>query len=171
MHPSDRHDDLTSFPVIEWVASMPGMQRRLRAGARVADVGCGAGQSLIRLARAHPTSTFHGFDPDPAMIETARVASAEAGVSDRVTFEVAAAAHFPGSGYDLICAVGALEGHNAHNLARRIRRAVAAGGTWLLCDPGEGAPFLRERELDREEPPPAGPCSEQRPRSEWLRAT
>lgn len=138
MRAGDR-SDLTSFPLVGWVASLPGVERRLGAGARVAGVGCGAGQALIELAHAYPRSTFHGFDADPAMIDTARVASAEAGVSDRVTFEVAPPARFPGAGYDLIYAVGTPEGHDAALLlADRIRRAVVAGGTWLLCDPGAG---------------------------------
>lgn len=57
---------------------------------------------MIELAQSFPASTFSGFDPQAEAIEAARTAAARAGVSDRVTFEVARAEAFGGSGYDLV---------------------------------------------------------------------
>lgn len=56
-------------------------------GARIADVGCGFGWSTIALARAYPEATVRGFDIDAPSVEAARRHAAEAGLSDRVTFE------------------------------------------------------------------------------------
>src|SRR3546814_4113664 len=71
-------------------------------GARVADVGCGHGASTIVMAKAFPNSRFFGFDYHPASIERAQRAAEEAGVADRVAFEVAPAKEFPGADYDLV---------------------------------------------------------------------
>ena len=80
-------------------ASRPGCRRstassRSSSAARtVADVGCGHGASTILMAQAFPNSTFVGFDYHEGSIETARARAAEeAGVADRVRFEVAPAA-------------------------------------------------------------------------------
>jgi len=57
-----------------------------KPGARVADVGCGAGWSTLALARAYPRATFRGFDIDLPSIDTAVQNTSEAGLGDRVTF-------------------------------------------------------------------------------------
>ena len=88
--------------VSSWIPALHGVEEKLRRGARVADVGCGHGASAILLAQAFPKSTFIGFDYHGPSIEAARKAAKMAGVSDRVTFEQAAAKEFPGSGYDLV---------------------------------------------------------------------
>ena len=66
----------------------------LRRGARVADVGCGHGVSTLLLASGYPVSQFVGFDTHVPSIEEARSRAAEAGVADRVSFEVADARSF-----------------------------------------------------------------------------
>ena len=75
----------------EWIPALGDTEAKLKAGARVADVGCGLGTSTILMAQAYPKSTFVGFDYHPGSIELAREAAAKAGVSDRVKFEVASA--------------------------------------------------------------------------------
>src|SRR5919108_196074 len=76
-----------------WLPLLPELRERLEQGVRWADVGCGAGRAVIRLAQAFPQSTFAGFDAFPAQVERARAAAEAAGVSDRVRFEVADAAN------------------------------------------------------------------------------
>ena len=73
-------------------AAGPGDHRQAAAGARVADVGCGTGQALIALARAFPAITAAGYDAHPPSVEQARRAAAEAGVADRVSYQVLDAA-------------------------------------------------------------------------------
>jgi cyclopropane fatty-acyl-phospholipid synthase-like methyltransferase len=121
-----------------FVAALPALaaiEVRLRAGGRVAEVGCGDGGQLVELARTFPSSTFHGFGDPRDRIVAARVAAAKAGVSDRVTFERAPAERLPGTRYDLVYTFGALEqlGEPAAILGR-IREVLAPQGTWLLIE-------------------------------------
>jgi SAM-dependent methyltransferase len=122
-----------------WIPALDGVSARLAAGARVADVGCGHGAAAILLARAYPASTVVGFDPHRPSVEAARKAAVEAGVGDRVSFEVASAQDFPGTGYDLVCVLDALHDMgDPVGAATHIRSALAPSGTWLLVEPMAG---------------------------------
>jgi 23S rRNA G2445 N2-methylase RlmL len=55
------------------------------------------------MAQAHPKSRFFGYDSHAGSIELARRRAAEAGVSERVTFEVAGATDFSGRNYLCPC--------------------------------------------------------------------
>jgi SAM-dependent methyltransferase len=85
-----------------WIPALDGVEAKLRAGAKVADVGCGHGASTILMAQAYPVSRFFGFDYHDASIEQARPRAEAAGVADRVTFDVAPAKSYPGKGYDFV---------------------------------------------------------------------
>ena len=78
--------------IAEWLPALDGVVEKLERGASVADVGCGHGSSTILMAQAFPNSTFVGSDYHDGSIETARERAREAGVGDRVRFEVAPAA-------------------------------------------------------------------------------
>jgi SAM-dependent methyltransferase len=115
------------------------VEAKLRAGARVADVGCGHGASTIVMAKAYPRSSFVGFDYHGPSIERARVLAAEAGVSERVRFEVARAQDYPGDGYDLVAFFDCLHDMgDPIGAARNVRRSLAPDGTWLLVEPMAG---------------------------------
>src|SRR5579859_2707832 len=77
--------------VSSWIPALEGVEQKLKAGARVADVGCGHGASTILMAQAFPHSAFHGYDYHGPSIEQARKRAEKAGLSDRVKFEVATA--------------------------------------------------------------------------------
>src|SRR2546430_8900538 len=81
-----------------WIPALDGVEQKLRAGARVADVGCGLGTSTVIMARAYPRSTFVGFDYHEPSITRARAAASEAGVGDRVPFGVGRARDYPPPG-------------------------------------------------------------------------
>ncbi len=122
--------------VQSWIPALDGVEAKLRAGAKVADVGCGHGASTRIMAEAFPTSTFTGYDYHGRSVEHASKAAADAGLGDRVRFAVAPADAFPGTGYDLITAFDCLHdmGHPVA-AAARIRQALADDGTFLLVEP------------------------------------
>jgi SAM-dependent methyltransferase len=122
--------------VSNWIPALDGVEARLKAGARVADVGCGHGASTILMAQAYPSSRFTGFDYHAPSIDRAREAAATAGVSDRIDFQVASAQNYPGEGYDLVCIFDALHDMgDPVGAAAHIRRSLAPDGTWLLVEP------------------------------------
>jgi SAM-dependent methyltransferase len=122
--------------VSQWIPALEDVEDKLRTGALVADLGCGHGASTILLAQSFPRSTVVGFDYHRASVDTARKRAAEAGVADRVRFEVASAQDFPGEDYDLVCIFDALHDMgDPLTAARHIRGALAHDGTWLLVEP------------------------------------
>jgi 2-polyprenyl-3-methyl-5-hydroxy-6-metoxy-1,4-benzoquinol methylase len=122
-----------------WIPALDGVESKLQAGARVADVGCGHGASTILLALSYPEIEVTGSDYHAPSIEIARRRAAEAGVGDRVRFEVAGADEFGEGQYDLICIFDAL--HDMGDpaaAARHIRSRLTPDGTWLLVEPRAG---------------------------------
>jgi len=134
--------------VSEWIPALDGVKDKLELGAKVADVGCGHGASTIILAQAYPSSEFHGFDYHADSIERAREAAAQAGVADRISFEVASAKDYPGTGYDLVCVFDCLHdmgdpvGASAH-----VFETLSATGTWMIVEP-----FANDRVQDNLNP-------------------
>jgi SAM-dependent methyltransferase len=122
-----------------WIPALEGVEARLRAGATVADIGCGHGASTIIMAEAYPRSSFVGFDYHAPSIAEAANAATRAGVSDRTRFAVAPAKEFTGTGYDLVCFFDCLHdmGDPVGALAHT-RAALAPGGTVLLVEPYAG---------------------------------
>ena len=119
-----------------WIPALDGVEDKLRAGANVADVGCGLGASTILLAQEYPNSRFTGSDYHDQSIELARKHAGDAGVTNRVAFEVASAATFPGTGYDLTATFDCL--HDMGDplaAAKHIRQALKPDGTWLIVEP------------------------------------
>ncbi len=122
--------------VPNWIPALDGVEEKLAAGGRVADLGCGLGTSSVLIAQAYPRTTVDGSDYHPESIELARKRAAEAGVGDRVRFEVATAQTFGGTGYDLVTTFDALHDMgDPLGAARRVREALADDGTWLLVEP------------------------------------
>ena len=125
----------------EWLPSIPGLSDRLAAGqARVAEIGCGEGWAAIGLAKAWPQVEVDGFDNDEASIAAARKHAAEAGVGDRVRFEVVDVTRdlpegVQTAGYDLVMAF-----EMVHDLARPVealatmRRLAKPDAVVLVAD-------------------------------------
>lgn len=125
--------------VAEWLPLVPDVAARLAdptRETRVADVGCGLGWAAIELARAYPHVRVDGYDTDEVSISRARHNAAEAGVADRVTFDVVDASSGYGEDrYDLV-----LFFECVHDMAQPVaaieqaRRAATKGGTVIVMD-------------------------------------
>ena len=125
--------------VDSWIPALDGVEAKLRAGARVADVGCGLGSSAVLLALAYPESTIFASDYHEASVELARKRAADAGVADRLSVEVAAAQNFSGAAYDLVATFDCLHDMgDPVGAARHVRQALAPDGTWLVVEPFAG---------------------------------
>jgi ubiquinone/menaquinone biosynthesis C-methylase UbiE len=125
--------------VAEWIPSLDGVQARLESGASVVDLGCGHGASTILMAQAFPASTFTGSDYHEDSIAAARKRAADAGVADRVSFEVSGAQTFDARDVDLVTTFDCL--HDMGDplaAAKRIRDSLASDGTWMIVEPYAG---------------------------------
>ena len=119
-----------------WIPALEGVEAKLKAGARVADVGCGHGASTILMAKAYPKSQFVGFDYHAPSIESAWKAAEKAGLADRVGFQVAWAKEFPGKGYDLVAFFDCLHDMgDPAGAAGHVRETLAPNGTWMIVEP------------------------------------
>ncbi len=125
--------------VSSWIPALDGVRDKLAAGGRVADLGCGLGASSVILAQAFPQATIVGSDYHAESIELARKRAAQAGVTERVTFEVASAQTFSGSGFDLVATFDCLHDMgDPLGAARHVREALRPDGTWLVVEPAAG---------------------------------
>lgn len=124
-----------NFLVQQWIPAMPDVQAKLERGALVADVGCGRGRALIRLAEAFPRSQFVGFDLVAESIDRAAASAAAAGVADRVRFEQRNIEDGLAEGYDVVTAFDVVH-DAAHPVAflREIKRALKPDGIFVCLD-------------------------------------
>jgi len=125
--------------VATWIPSLEGVDQKLKSGGRVADIGCGLGASTILMAESYPKSEFVGFDYHDKSIESAKQRAKDAGVSDRIRFEVAKAKDYPGKDYDFVTFFDCLHdmgdpaGASAH-----VRSTLKKDGTWMIVEPNAG---------------------------------
>src|SRR5580692_4618589 len=124
-----------NFLTSAWIPALDGVEAKLKSGARIADVGCGHGASTLLLAEAYPASTVVGFDAHEGSVDAARKRAADAGLADRVEFDVASATTFTGT-YDLVCFFDCLHdmGDPAGACAH-VREQLAEDGTMMLVEP------------------------------------
>jgi SAM-dependent methyltransferase len=118
-----------------WIPALEGVEAKLKAGASVADVGCGHGASTLLLSEAYPASTVVGIDAHDGSVTAARKRAADAGLSDRVEFELGTAKDFKGK-YDLVCFFDCL--HDMGDPAGacvHVREQLAPDGTLMLIEP------------------------------------
>lgn len=121
--------------VQEWLPAMPDVQTRLERGADVADIGCGRGQALIKLAQAFPDSRYVGYDAFEPTIAKAIANAQAAGVADRVSFQHLDASQGLPEQYDVITTFDVV--HDAVDpraLLRAIRQALRPDGIYVCLD-------------------------------------
>src|SRR5262249_59430164 len=93
----------TASLTTEWIPALPGVDGRLAAGGRVADVGCGHGVAAILLARAYPQASVHGYDFHDRSIQVARQQASQAGLGGPVPFRTLHHTSHPAAGFDPRC--------------------------------------------------------------------
>ena len=121
--------------VAEWIPALEGVEEKLRAGGKIADIGCGHGVSTTLMAQAYPESTAHGFDYHDASIERARELAEADGV-ENAEFAVASAKDYPGDGYDLVCFFDCLHDMgDPVGAMKHVRETIADDGSVMLVEP------------------------------------
>ncbi len=119
-----------------WIPALDGVTAKLQSGAKVADIGCGLGASTILMAKEFPQSHFFGFDYHEKSIDLAREAAQREGVADRVTFAVASAKAYPGSGYDFVAFFDCLHDMgDPRGAAAYVHSTMKPDGTWMIVEP------------------------------------
>ena len=120
----------------EWLPAVPEVCAKLERGASVADIGCGAGQALIKLAGAFPASAYTGYDAFDGQLNRARANVSAAGLGDRIALEHrdVAADGLPRR-FDVITTFDVV--HDAVDpvgLLRAIRAGLEPDGTYVLLE-------------------------------------
>ena len=115
--------------------ALDGVVDKLRAGAHVADIGCGAGGAVLLMAGAFPASTFTGYDISKYALGRAEEKLEEAGHVN-VSFHDPRADPIPSNGsLDLITTFDCIHDMtHPQEMMATIRRAIRDDGTWLLVD-------------------------------------
>jgi ubiquinone/menaquinone biosynthesis C-methylase UbiE len=125
--------------VQNWLPALDGVIAKLEQGAKVADIGCGTGQSTFIMARAFPNSTFVGYDFHEPSVEHAKACARQNDGISNASFEVAKAKDFSARDLDLVTCFDVL-----HDLgdpvgaAAHIHRSLKPDGTWMLMEPLAG---------------------------------
>ena len=128
------------IPFQNWLPALDRVEAKLKAGAKVADVGCGVGFSTLLMAEAFPASRFVGYDFHAPSVEEANRHAAAHGVADRVSFQVAAAKEIAEADYDLVTCFDCLHDMgDPRGCARHMRRILKDDGTWMVVEPIAGS--------------------------------
>lgn len=123
-----------NFLLQEWIPQA-GLQETLEGGAHVADIGCGKGRALVKLARTFPRLTGVGYDLSDSNLEGARRLAAEAGVDDRIRFEKRDIHKGLPEAFDIILTFDAAHDfQEPQQVFRLIHQALRHGGAWLLVE-------------------------------------
>jgi len=121
--------------VQQWLPQLPIVVAKLERGALVADVGCGHGRALITLAQAYPNSRYVGYDVYAPSIERATSNAEQAGVGDRVHFELRDITRATPEPLDVVTTFDVI--HDAAQpleLLRAIRKALKPDGIYVCVD-------------------------------------
>ena len=125
--------------VQEWIPSLNGVEAKLNAGAKVADIGCGVGFSTLLMAKAYPNSRFVGYDFHEESVIDARRHAKEHGLSDSVRFEIAAAKDIDERDFDLITVFDCLHDMgDPRGCASHMHKILKDDGTWMIVEPMAG---------------------------------
>jgi 2-polyprenyl-3-methyl-5-hydroxy-6-metoxy-1,4-benzoquinol methylase len=122
-----------NFLIPRVIPALAGMHQKLTAGARVADIGCGAGGLAMLLAKTYPNSEVIGYDISRYALDRANERLREEPMSN-VAFADPRETPIDGT-FDLICTFDCIHDMtHPTEMMKTIRRSLADDGTWLLVD-------------------------------------
>jgi ubiquinone/menaquinone biosynthesis C-methylase UbiE len=102
------------------------------------DLGTGPGYLPIEIAKRSQDIRIVGIDLSAKLIRIARTHAAEAGLSDRLSFEIgnAAGLRFPEASFDMVISTGMLHSLKApEKVLQEIHRLLKKGGSARIYDP------------------------------------
>ncbi|MFQ5898205.1 MAG: class I SAM-dependent methyltransferase [Candidatus Methylomirabilia bacterium] len=113
-----------------------GLPERLKAGIRVADIGCGTGHAINVMAREYPQSTFVGYDLSEEALSRATAEAREMGLPN-ARFERLDVTQLPDEPkFDLITSFDSIhDQRDPASTLRRVAAAVAPDGIYLMIEP------------------------------------
>jgi SAM-dependent methyltransferase len=118
-----------------FVGGVPGLTDRLRAGARVLDLGCGTGHAIAVLATAFPAAECVGLDIAPEAIAAAEAERGELQLTNARFLVGDAADPLPAGPYDVVFAFDAIhDQQRADVVLGRVRDALAPDGVFVMVD-------------------------------------
>ena len=134
-------DSLRSLPrmfVDLVLPRLPDLDARLAAGARVLDLGCGAGWAIVELAQRYPTSRVDGGDIEPRSIELAQERIVQHGLTERCSARLLGPEGLTDDGrYDVITmflVVHEILPELKDRVLASAARALAPGGSLVIFD-------------------------------------
>ncbi|MGV9709317.1 class I SAM-dependent methyltransferase [Gordonia sp. NPDC003424] len=118
-----------------WLPAVPGLVEKLERGCRVADVGCGSGRALVRIAQEFADTVAVGYDNHRPSVERARALAVESGVAERVRFTERDAGRGLDESFDVITTFDVIhDSVDPLGMLRSIREALRPGGVYVCLD-------------------------------------
>ena len=134
-------DSLRSLPrmfVDLVLPRLPDLDARLAAGARVLDLGCGAGWAIVELAQRYPTSRVDGVDIEPRSIALAQERIVQQGLTERCSARLLGPEGLTDPGrYDVMTmflVVHEIQPELKDAVLASAARALAPGGSLVIFD-------------------------------------
>jgi 2-polyprenyl-3-methyl-5-hydroxy-6-metoxy-1,4-benzoquinol methylase len=120
------------------VPLVPGLRDRLTQGIRAADVGCGSGRIMNRLAELYPNSRFTGIDLSREAIESARREADQKGLRN-IEFVLRDLSNFDRTAepaaFDFITTFDAVHDQaRPLEVLKGVQRALKPDGVYLMQD-------------------------------------
>ncbi|MEY2401887.1 MAG: hypothetical protein QOJ08_1998 [Ilumatobacteraceae bacterium] len=115
--------------------ALDGVVERLASGARVADIGCGAGSAVLLMADAFPKSSFFGYDISRHALDRAMEKQAAAGITNATFRDPRDSPLATDHSVDLVTTFDCIHDMtHPQQMVESIRAALTDDGTWLLVD-------------------------------------
>lgn len=124
-----------AFLIPTVIPALTGMQARLEKGARVADIGCGAGSAALLLGQTFPKSVIKGFDISQYALDRANTKKASNGATNVSFHDPRVDGIEQDATYDLVCTFDCIHDMtHPQQMMETIRKALKDDGVWLLVD-------------------------------------